>query len=66
MTCATLIILLIDSMVINSLREYSAYFAYCRIFRIFQQRAHIAYFPAQIGIYDSNFNIICISVTYFY
>jgi len=29
------------------LREYAiaAYFAYCRIFRIFQRSAHIAYFP---------------------
>jgi len=32
--------------------EYAiaAYFAYCHIFRIFQQSAHTAYFPAQIGI----------------
>ena len=42
-------------------------FAYCHIFCIFQSRAHIAYiFSAQNGIFDSNFNIICVSVTYFY
>ena len=49
--------------------EYAtaAYFAYCRrIFRIFQSSEHVAYFSALNGIFDSNFNIICVSVTYFY
>jgi len=32
----------------------------------FQQSALIAYFSTQIGIFDSNFNIICVSVTSFY
>ena len=44
----------------------------CRIFRMlprflhFQQSVLIAYFSTQIGIFDSNFNIICVSVTSFY
>jgi len=42
------------------------YFARCRSFRIFQQSAHIAYFSASIGIFDGNFNIIWVSISYFY
>ena len=44
----------------------------CRIlrilphFRIFQQSAYIAYFFASTGIFNGNFNIFCVSVTYFY
>jgi len=37
-------------------REYAiaAYLALCRIFRIFQQSAHIAYFSAYFGIVGGN------------
>ena len=47
--------------------EYAiaTYFAYCPIFGIFQQSAHIAYFSAQLGIFDGNFSILCVSITYF-
>ena len=38
----------------------------CRISRIFQQSAQIAYFSAQIGIFDGSFNIINVSTTYLY
>jgi len=44
----------------------AAYFAYCCFFRIFQQSVHIAYFSAWIGIFDGNFNIVHVSITYFY
>ena len=36
----------------------AAYFAYCRIFRMFQQSAHIAYFLPQIGIFDFEVNAV--------
>ena len=38
----------------------------CRIFRIFQQSAHITYFSSINWHFDHHFNIICVSVTYFY
>ena len=36
------------------------YFAYCHIFRIFQQNVHIAYFFCINWHFDGNFNIICV------
>ena len=49
------------------LRDFAiaAWFARCRIFRLFQQSAHIAHFSAYIGIFDGSFNyfnIICVSI----
>jgi len=48
--------------------EYAtaAYFAYCRIFHIFQQSVHVAYFSAKIGIFNGDSNTTCVSITYFY
>jgi len=36
-----------------------------RIVCMFQQSAHVAYFSAQIDIFDGNFNILCVYITYF-
>jgi len=33
-------------------------FTYCRIFRIYQQSAHISYFLVQIGIFNGSFNTL--------
>jgi len=44
----------------------AVYFAYCRIFRIFQQKCAYRLFFRIIGIFDGNFNIIFVSITYFY
>ena len=38
----------------------------CRIFRIFQQSARITYFSSINWHFNHHFNIICVSVTYFY
>jgi len=47
------------------LREYAiaAYFACCRIFRIFQQSAYIAYFPHKLA-YSTAIVIILIIIFY--
>jgi len=45
--------------------EYAiaTYFSHCRIFCIFQQTAHIAYFfPHGLAFFDDNFNILYVSV----
>ena len=44
----------------------AAYFAYCSMFCIFQQSAHMHIFPHKLAFLDCNFNIICVSVTYYY
>jgi len=44
----------------------AAYFAYCRIFRILQQSAHIAYFFHTNWHFGGKLTIICVSITYFY
>ena len=38
----------------------AAYFTYCHILRTFQQSTRVAYF---FRIFDSNFNILCVSVS---
>jgi len=44
----------------------ATYFPYHCIFRIFQQSAHIAYFYLHKLAFNGNFNIICVSITYFH
>jgi len=50
------------------LYEYAiaAYFAYCRIFRMFQQIAHIAYFFRKKWHFRRRFKYYFVSITYFY